>query len=145
MHRFFLPLALAATALLGATAAADEAFFLTPHGAQYRDLRVGEGDSVQLGDVAVMHFVGWVDAGGKQGRELLDSHDRGEPVAFLVGTDRVMPGWNEGVLGMKPGGRRLVHIPPRLGYGKKGVEGIVPPDAGLIFILELLEVRKARP
>jgi len=85
---------------------------------------------------------GWLDDGGLKGREIYDSRRQGDPVSSVIGTERVMPGWNDGIVGMQPGGRRLLRLPPALGYGAKGVQGIVPPDASLIFIIELLDLKK---
>ena len=89
-----------------------------------------------------MHFIGWLDDRGFKGREFYNSRSQGEPVSFVIGTERVMPGWNDGIVGMRPGGRRLLLLPPALGYGAKGVQDIVPPDASLIFIIELLDLEK---
>ena len=114
----------------------------TAKGVQYRDLRPGSGESAETGDVATLHFTGWLDADGGKGRELYDTRRRGAPVSFVIGTDRVMPGWNEGVIGMRPGGKRLVKVPAELGYGARGVQDVVPPNAGLIFVIELLELEK---
>lgn len=92
--------------------------------------------------MAPLHFVGWLDVKGGKGREIYDTHSRGEPVSFVIGTDRVMPGWNEGVIGMKPGGKRLVKVPPEPVYGSRGVQDVVPPNSRLIFVIELLELQK---
>jgi peptidylprolyl isomerase len=123
-------------------AAAAGSFITTAKGVQYRDLSQGAGERAETGDVVTLHFVGWLDDKGGKGRELYDTRSRGEPVSFVIGTDRVMPGWNEGVIGMKPGGKRLVKVPPALGYGSRGVQDVVPPNAGLIFVIELLELEK---
>ena len=114
----------------------------TGKGVEYRDLKPGAGEPAQIGDVATIHFVGWLDDKGVKGREIYDTHRRGEPVSFVIGTERVMQGWNEGVIGMKPGGKRLVKVPAELGYGSRGVEDVVPPNARLIFVIDLLELRK---
>ena len=128
-------------AILAGTTMADP-MQTTPGGARYRDLQPGSGEIAAPGDIATMHFTGWLDDGGNKGREFYNSRREGTPVSFVIGTDRVMPGWNEGILGMQPGGRRLLLLPPSLGYGTRGVQGIVPPDASLIFIIELLELEK---
>ena len=117
-------------------------FMTTGKGVQYRDLSPGTGQRAEVGDVATMHFVGWLDDKGGKGRELYNTRSSGDPVSFVIGTDRVMPGWNEGVIGMKPGGKRLVKVPPALGYGSRGVQDAVPPNAGLIFVIDLLELEK---
>jgi FKBP-type peptidyl-prolyl cis-trans isomerase len=114
----------------------------TPAGTRYRDLQPGSGETAAPGDIATMHFMGWLDDRGSKGREFYNSRKQGEPVSFVIGSARVMPGWNDGIVGMRPGGRRLLLLPPALGYGAKGVQGIVPPDASLIFIIELLDLEK---
>jgi peptidylprolyl isomerase len=117
-------------------------FITTGKGLQYKDLKPGTGERAEVGDVATLHFTGWLEEKGGKGRELYDTHRRGEPVSFVIGTDRVMPAWNEGVIGMKPGGRRLLKVPAELGYGSRGVQDVVPPNARLIFVIDLLELRK---
>jgi len=121
---------------------AAESFQITPQGAQYKDLKPGSGNMAAVGDVATMHFTGWLDDAGSKGKELYNTRRQGKPVAFVIGTERVMQGWNEGVIGMRPGGKRLLKIPPSMGYGSKGVEDIIPPDARLIFIIDLIDVDK---
>ena len=116
-------------------------FVSTVSGLEYKDLKVGSGRQAQVNDRAVIHFVGWLSDGEQQGKEIFNSRkQKDKPVSFIIGTDGVMSAWNEGVLGMQPGGRRLLRIPPHLGYGAKGVEDVVPPYAPLIFIIELLEL-----
>lgn len=117
-------------------------FVTTGKGVEYRDLQPGSGEPARPGDVATMHFVGWLDDNGAKGRQIYNTRARRTPVSFVIGTDRVMQGWNEGVIGMRPGGRRLVKVPARLGYGARGVEDVVPPDSGLIFVIELLGLDK---
>jgi len=125
-----------------ANVAAADSMQTTPAGARYRDLQPGSGESAAPGDIATMHFTGWLDDRGSKGREIYNSRREGTPVSFVIGTARVMPGWNDGIIGMQPGGRRLLLLPPALGYGAKGVQEIVPPDASLIFIIELLDLEK---
>ena len=117
-------------------------FITTANGLQFKDLKTGAGAAAEVGDVATLHFIGWLDDRGGKGREIYDTHRRGEPVSFVIGTDRVMPAWNEGVIGMKPGGRCLLRVPAELGCGARGVEDVVPPNSRLIFVIELLELRK---
>jgi peptidylprolyl isomerase len=132
--------------LLCAGALAAGPFHTTPQGARYQDLQPGSGAGAAPGDLVTMHFTGWLDAGGgRRGRELYDTRRAGHPVTFVVGTERVMPGWSEGVTGMRPGGRRLVLLPPALGYGARAVEDVIPANASLIFRIELLDVRPAAP
>jgi len=128
--------------VLAGKAFAAGGFTTTARGLEYRDLRPGTGTAAQIGDVATMHFTGWLEAKGGKGRELYDTHVHNDPVSFVIGTDRVMPAWNEGVLGMQPGGRRLLRVPSELGYGPEGVQDLVPPNSRLIFVIELLGLRK---
>ena len=121
---------------------ATDVFHMTPQGVQYKDLKAGAGETAAAGDVATMHFTGWLDSGGQKGKELYNTRRHGESISFVIGTERVMQGWNEGVTGMRQGGKRLLRVPPSLGYGSRGVEGVIPPDAGLIFIIDLIELEK---
>lgn len=132
-------------ALLSGLLSAGEAFLTTEQGARYKDLKPGAGETVETGDVVTMHFVGWLDASGAKGREIYNSRRDGNPVSFVVGTDRVMPGWNDGVIGMRPGGKRLLMLPPALAYGSRSVEDVIPPNARLIFLVEVLALEKAPP
>lgn len=111
---------------------------VTESGLQIIDVEVGSGDEVQPGQTAVVHYTGWLADGTKFDSSL----DRGEPFAFPVGAGRVIRGWDEGVVGMKVGGKRRLIIPPELAYGSRGVpQAGIPPDAQLTFDVELLEVR----
>lgn len=126
---------------LMATANAAEPFVTTAQGTEYRELRVGSGPVAAPGDVVSMHFVGWREVEGEPRREIYNSRrDRGAPVSFVVGTDKLMPGWSDGVVGMQAGGSRLLRVPPDRAYGAKKVEGI-PPGSTMIFLIELLDVR----
>ena len=117
-------------------------FMTTVGGVEYKDLKPGTGERAEVGDVATIQFAGWLEEKGGKGRELYDTHTRGDTVSFVIGTDKVMQGWNEGVIGMRPGGKRLVKVPPELGYGSRGVQDFVPPNAALIFVIDLLELNK---
>ena len=125
-----------------ANTASAKSFISLSSGLEYKDLKVGSGSEAQLGDIAHIHFVGWVDEKGQRGREIYNSRMKQEPVSFVIGTDKVMQGWNEGVVGMRAGGTRLLRIPPELGYGDKAVEDIVPANVYLQFIIELLEITR---
>ena len=125
----------------GFALAADN-FKTTAQGAQYKDLKTGEGATADIGDVATIHFIGWLDNNGAKGKEFFNTRKQNKPASFVIGTDKVMPGWNEGVIGMKQGGKRLLKLPPALGYGSKGVQEIVPPNARLILIIELVRLEK---
>ena len=120
---------------------ANKPFTITPSGLEYKDLKVGSGMEAQLGNTVVIHFVGWLSDNGQQGKEIFNSRRQRQPVSFKIGTDKVMQGWNEGVIGMQPDGRRMLRIPPELGYGAKAVDDVVPQNAHLIFIIELLELK----
>jgi FKBP-type peptidyl-prolyl cis-trans isomerase len=113
----------------------------TPSGLQYEDTAEGSGNAVAAGQTAVVHYTGWLDDGGKPGSKFDSSVDRGQPFSFRVGRGEVIKGWDEGVAGMKPGGKRRLTIPSDLGYGSRGAGGVIPPNATLIFDVELLEVR----
>ena len=136
----FIGAVLLVLTLVGTTSA--ESFTTLPSGLEYKNLKVGSGSEAQLGDIALIHFVGWLDKKGQRGQEIYNSRMEQEPVSFVIGTDKVMQGWNEGVIGMKVGGTRLLRIPPELGYGAKAVEEVVPANAYLQFIIELLEITK---
>ncbi len=110
---------------------------VTPSGLTYVDLMVGTGDTAKSGDLVVVHYTGWLTNGSK----FDSSVDRREPFSFNLGAGRVIKGWDEGVAGMKVGGKRKLTIPPGLGYGARGAGGVIPPDATLVFDVELLEVR----
>ena len=127
--------------LLAASVLAN-GFQSTPMGALYRDMKAGSGEVAATGDVATIHFTGWLEQAGKQGREFFNTRSHGNPVSFVVGTDRVIAGWNEGVVGMRAGGKRLLKLPPSLAYGSRGVDDMVPPDAPLVLIIELLVLEK---
>ena len=109
----------------------------TPSGLQFEDLKVGAGASPGPGATAVVHYTGWLTNGTKFDSSL----DRGKPFSFPVGQGRVIRGWDEGVATMKVGGKRKLVIPPDLGYGARGAGGVIPPNATLVFEVELLEVR----
>ena len=142
MYKFyvFIVTVLLVLAIVGNTSA--ESFTTLPSGLEYKDLKVGSGSEAQLGDIALIHFVGWLDEKGQQGKEIYNSRMKREPTSFVIGTDKVMKGWNEGVIGMRVGGTRLLRIPPELGYGAKAVEDVVPANAHLQFIIDLLEITK---
>ena len=109
----------------------------TPSGLKYVDLQVGSGDTAKPGDLVTVHYTGWLVDGAK----FDSSVDRRQPFSFPLGAGRVIKGWDEGVAGMKVGGKRKLTIPPDLGYGTRGAGGVIPPNATLLFDVELLEVR----
>ncbi|WP_447975547.1 FKBP-type peptidyl-prolyl cis-trans isomerase [Nitrospira sp. Kam-Ns4a] len=109
----------------------------TETGLQYVDLTVGTGRPAEIGDTATVHYTGWLADGTK----FDSSRDRNEPFSFRVGAGRVIKGWDEGILGMKVGGKRKLIIPPDLGYGSRGAGNVIPPNATLTFEVELLQLR----
>ena len=104
------------------------------------ELTVGTGDTASAGQQVTVHYTGWLDQNGAKGRKFDSSKDRGEPFAFPLGRGHVIKGWDEGVAGMKVGGKRQLTIPPEMGYGSRGAGGVIPPNATLIFEVELLKV-----
>jgi peptidylprolyl isomerase len=113
----------------------------TPSGLQIIDSKVGTGASPKTGQTCVMHYTGWLYENGAKGKKFDSSVDRGEPFEFPIGMKRVIAGWDEGVATMRVGGKRTLIIPPALGYGARGAGGVIPPNATLIFDVELLEVK----
>lgn len=101
------------------------------------DIKAGEGDLAEAGRVVSVHYTGWLENGSK----FDSSKDRNEPFDFPLGRGYVIPGWDQGVAGMKVGGSRKLTIPPHLGYGASGAGGVIPPNATLIFEVDLLAVR----
>lgn len=105
-------------------------------GLLYRDFQEGSGPAASRGDTVRVHYTGCLTDGTK----FDSSHDRGEPFQFVLGTGMVIPGWDEGLMGMRPGGERRLVIPSDLAYGSRGAGGVIPPNATLIFDVELLSV-----
>jgi FKBP-type peptidyl-prolyl cis-trans isomerase FkpA len=114
----------------------------TASGLIYEDKVVGDGAPAQAGHDVSVHYTGWLLYGGERGRQFDSSRDRGEPFAFALGAGQVIRGWDEGVQGMCVGGKRVLTIPPALGYGARGAGGVIPPNATLIFEVELLAIEK---
>jgi FKBP-type peptidyl-prolyl cis-trans isomerase FkpA len=109
----------------------------TASGLQYEDMKVGEGDVATTGQTVAVHYTGWLT----NGKKFDSSKDRGQPFEFPLGGGRVIKGWDEGVQGMKVGGVRKLTIPPSLAYGSRGAGGVIPPDATLVFEVELIKIR----
>jgi FKBP-type peptidyl-prolyl cis-trans isomerase len=109
----------------------------TPSGLKYVDQVAGAGDMAVVGKTVSVHYTGWLE----NGKKFDSSVDRGQPFSFPLGAGRVIKGWDEGVQGMKVGGKRTLTIPSDLGYGSRGAGGVIPPNATLIFDVELLGVR----
>ena len=113
----------------------------TPSGLQIIDSVVGTGASPKPGQICVMHYTGWLYENGQKGKKFDSSVDRGEPFEFPIGKRQVIAGWDQGVATMKVGGKRTLIIPPALGYGARGAGGVIPPNATLMFDVELLAVK----
>ena len=113
----------------------------TPTGLQYEDELVGSGPEAKAGQTVRVHYTGWLYNNGVQGAKFDSSRDRNDPFGFSLGSGMVIAGWDEGVAGMKVGGKRTLVIPPQLGYGARGAGGVIPPNATLKFDVELLETR----
>lgn len=110
----------------------------TTDGLKYYDIKEGTGPVAKSGDKVKVHYTGWLT----DGKKFDSSVDRGEPFQFTLGAGQVIKGWDEGVAGMKVGGKRQLQIPPQLGYGSRGAGGVIPPNATLIFDVELLGTGK---
>lgn len=121
----------------GIRLAEAESVMTTSSGLQYVDLKQGLGREAHVGETAFVHYTGWLADGTK----FDSSKDQGEPFAFRIGAGRVIKGWDEGVEGMHIGGIRKLTIPPHLGYGERGAGNVIPPNATLIFEVELLDLR----
>lgn len=114
---------------------------VTNSGLILADTKKGSGAVAQSGKTCIMHYTGWLYENGAKGAKFDSSLDRGEPFAFRLGQGQVIKGWDEGVAGMKVGGKRTLIIPPELGYGARGAGGAIPPNATLLFEVELLGVK----
>ena len=111
---------------------------------QQVDTKVGTGDEARAGRVVRVHYTGWLFDGSKadkKGTKFDSSKDRNDPFEFPLGGGQVIPGWDQGFAGMKVGGTRVLTIPPDMGYGARGAGGVIPPNATLLFEVELLEVK----
>jgi FKBP-type peptidyl-prolyl cis-trans isomerase FkpA len=109
---------------------------ITDSGLKYEDITEGNGKSAEAGQLVTVHYTGWLTNGNK----FDSSKDRNDPFRFKLGAGNVIRGWDEGVAGMKIGGTRKLTIPAHLGYGAQGAGGVIPPNATLVFEVELLEV-----
>ncbi len=119
----------------------DGPVITTDSGLQYIDTVEGDGATPEIGQTTVVHYTGWLFEDGEKGAMFDSSVDRGQPFEFAVGVGQVIGGWDEGVASMKVGGKRTLIIPPALGYGARGAGGVIPPNATLMFDVELLDVR----
>jgi len=114
----------------------EEQVVQTATGLEYVEILEGTGAQPKAGDSVSVHYTGWL----KSGQKFDSSHDRGQPLVFLLGRGRVIKGWYEGVASMKVGGKRKLIIPAHLGYGDRGAGGVIPPGATLIFEVELVGI-----
>ncbi len=112
----------------------------TSSGLEYEIIQEGSGASPQNGQQVTVHYTGWLDKDGKPGAKFDSSVDRGQPFTFSIGVGQVIKGWDEGVMSMKIGEKRRLFIPTNLGYGARGAGASIPPNANLIFDVELLKV-----
>lgn len=111
------------------------------------DVVQGKGEGISQGQVAVVHYTGWLyepTAAEQKGAKFDSSRDRGEPFKFTIGAGDVIRGWDEGVQGMQPGGQRRLVIPPDLGYGERGAQNVIPPRATLVFDIELVAIEEPK-
>ena len=110
-----------------------------------KDTRIGTGEEAAVGKMVEVHYTGWLydeSASDKKGAKFDSSRDRGVPFSFLLGAGRVIKGWDRGVVGMNTGGQRTLIIPPAMAYGAQGAGGVIPPNAALIFDVELLGLQQ---
>ena len=142
MRNIVVPVVALALLVIGANAAASEKQEVarTKSGLAYVDLKAGAGAAAVAGRKVTVDYAGWIDEGDRRGRKFDNSYDRGEAFTFLLGAGQVIKGWDEGVVGMKVGGKRILMIPASLGYGERGAGSAIPPNSDLIFEVELLGV-----
>lgn len=133
---------LAGVMMLAAAAFAAQKTVTTRSGLKYVDLKAGTGETAAKGQRVKVHYTGWLYENGKRGKKFDSSVDRGKPFVFRLGAGEVIKGWDEGVQGMKVGGKRDLIIPSNLGYGSRGFPGVIPPNSTLNFEIELLGVAK---
>jgi len=124
-----------------ATAQTIGSTMTTQSGLKITDSKIGTGATPKPGQTCIVHYTGWLYENGAKGKKFDSSVDRGQPFEFPVGMHRDIAGWDEGVASMKVGGKRTLIIPPDLGYGARGAGGVIPPNATLIFDVELLGVK----
>jgi peptidylprolyl isomerase len=141
---FALVVALAGGSAAASTTATAQAVgkpMTTSSGLQITDSKIGTGATPKPGQICVMHYTGWLYQDGVKGKKFDSSLDRGQPFEFPLGRKQVIAGWDEGVATMKVGGKRTLIIPPELGYGARGAGGVIPPNATLMFDVELFDVK----
>ena len=131
---------IAACASVVRSNAADNQVTEMTDGLKYTDTKIGDGATAKAGNKVSVNYTGWLYYNGAKGKKFDSSLDRGQPFQFTLGAQQVIAGWDEGVAGMKVGGKRTLIIPPELGYGARGAGGAIPPNATLIFDVDLLQV-----
>ncbi|MFN7171283.1 MAG: FKBP-type peptidyl-prolyl cis-trans isomerase [Fimbriimonadaceae bacterium] len=127
---------LSLTALSSVDAQSSDKFTRTKSGLEYRDVTVGKGKQPKKGSTVTVHYTGTLT----NGKKFDSSHDRKQPFKFQIGVGQVIPGWDEGVMTMREGGKRILRIPAKLAYGERGVPGTIPANATLIFEVDLIRV-----
>ncbi len=136
-----LALALLAVFLVVPQIAGAQETVTTASGLSYIDTKPGSGPAAKAGQNAVVHYTGWLYVNGVKGAEFDSSRVRDQSFTFPLGAGRVIRGWDEGIAGMRKGGQRTLIIPPDLAYGPAGAGGVIPPNATLLFEVELIEIR----
>jgi len=126
---------------VGRSDAADNQVTEMPDGLKYTDTKTGDGATAKAGNKVTVNYTGWLYENGAKGKKFDSSLDRNQPFQFTLGAKQVIAGWDEGVAGMRVGGKRTLIIPPELGYGTRGAGGAIPPNATLIFDVDLLQVQ----
>ena len=133
---------LAVSTPVGRSDAADNQVTEMPDGLKYTDTKIGDGATAKAGNKVSVNYTGWLYNNGSKGAKFDSSLDRGQLFQFTLGAHQVIAGWDEGVAGMKVGGKRTLIIPPELGYGARGAGGgTIPPNATLMFDVDLLQVQ----
>ena len=142
-YRFFqiVLTSLALSLLLGAAVQADS-LQSAKGGMQTQDMQTGSGLIAAEGMIATIQFTAWLEEQGVRGKELYNTQNSGETVSFLIGTDKVMPAWNEGVLGMRVGGTRKLLVPSNMAYGQRAIDDVIPAESSMQFIIELVRLEK---
>ena len=142
MQNTLKSLTLAGATLIAMTNAnATTGFVTAANGLQYHDTVVGKGPEPQPGQMVTVQYTGWISEGGEKGDKFDSSYDRNKPFTFKIGAGQVISGWDQGVLTMHIGGKRTLLIPPSLGYGEQGAGNAIPPNATLLFDVELLDAK----
>ena len=141
MRRLAVIAFVAAIAIIAATTSAKEDVVRKGNGLVYKDVKVGTGAEAVPGKTVTVDYTGWIDEGDKKGKKFDSSLDRGDAFTFTLGMGQVIKGWDEGVAGMKVGGKRTLMIPASLGYGARGAGAAIPPNSDLIFDVELHGVK----